>query len=441
MESLTTHPSDVVTDVDPGSPGMPRKASTKEVISWAMYDFACCAFATTVMAGFFPIFYGKYWHGNVDPSRSTFELGLFNSTAGLIIACLAPFLGAIADRGGNRKRFLLFFAWLGVAFTVGLFFIGKGNYVGAGICFVMAVIGYLGANIFFDSMIVDISAGRSSDKVSALSFGIGYLGGGLLFTLDVLMTLKPELFGLADKAMGVRMSFLSVGVWWFLFSWPLALNVHERRRPGQGLPLSQAISAGLKQLAHTMREIRKLRQVVLFLVAYWLYIDGLNTIVVMATKLGLDIGLPEDGLIKALLMVQFIGFPAAIGFGILGHKIGTRTAIYIGLAAYIFITFWGWRMTTIQEFFGLAAILGLVQGGVQSLSRSFYSRLIPPDKSAEFFGFYNMLGKFATLLGPMLMGLVTLYTGSTRDGVLAIAVLFIAGAIVLSQVKEVRVAV
>lgn len=411
-----------------------EKSSRKEVISWAMYDWANSAFATTVIAGFFPIFYNDYWREGISPAQSTYELGLFNSIAGLVIALSAPLLGAIADRGARRKIFLLGLAWVGAAATAGLALVAKEQWQWAGGLFILGIIGFLGANIFYDSLVVDLSRGRNSDKVSALGYGMGYLGGGLLFLLNVAMVIKPEWFGLEGATQAVKLSFLTVGLWWALFSLPLAFFVKERDT--EHVPIGRAVREGIKQLAQTFREIRAYKPVVIFLLAYWLYIDAVDTIVSMATKVGKDLGFETNHLITALLLVQFVAFPAAVGFGFLGQRMGTRRAIYLGLLVYTGVCIWAWQMTAVWEFFVLAVGIALVQGGVQSLSRSYYSRLIPEDKAVEFFGFYNMLGKFAALLGPFLVGAVGMMTNRTQDGILALTVMLIAGGILLSRVRD-----
>jgi len=277
-------------------------------------------------------------------------------------------------------------------------------------------------------------------------WGFGdYLGGGLLFALNVWMTLSPETFGLPDRGEGVKLSFLTVGLWWALFSLPLALLVRERAGTGRKAA-SVVIREGLAQLRGTLREMRHLRTIFLFLAAYWLYIDGVDTIIVMALDYGLSIGFKAEDLIVALLITQFIGFPSALVFGLLGERIGSKRAILIGIAAYLAITVWGAFIDDKREFFVLACLIGLVQGGVQALSRSLYSRIIPADKSAEFFGFYNMLSRFATVAGPLLIGGTGLwarsmgFAGSTasRIGIVSVAALFLAGGLILHRVDESR---
>jgi len=411
----------------------PAPSSRRSIIAWAFYDWANSAYATTVMAGFFPIFFKQYASTNTEATVSTFRLGLANTTAGFAVALLAPVLGAIADRGGSRKRFLLSFALLGAALTAALSTLEQGDWQRAWLLYVGATIGFIGANVFYDSLIIDVAPAGQYDRVSALGFGLGYLGGGLLFTLNVAMTLRPQWFGLDGAGAAVRWSFLTVGAWWLVFTVPLLRWVAERPAEHR-MRIGAAIAAGLRQLYETFLELRALRTVAMFLAAYWLYIDGVDTIITMAVDYGLSIGLPQSALITALLITQFVGFPAAIAFGALGNRFGARTGILIGIAVYVIITVWATQMAQARDFYLLAIVVGLVQGGVQSLSRSLYAQLIPPEKSGEFFGFYNMMGKFAAVIGPLLVGWTALHTGSSRYAVLSIAVLFVVGGALLTRV-------
>lgn len=402
----------------------------KKVISWSMYDWANSAFATTVMAGFFPVFFKQFWSVGTDVSMSTLQLGAANSVAGIIVAVLSPVLGAIADRGSAKKRFLFCFMALGIVATGAHYFIAKGRWEMAVAMFVLASVGYSGGNIFYDALLVSVAEEEKMDYVSALGFSLGYLGGGLLFALNIFMTLSPQTFGLTTASDGVRASFASVAVWWGLFSIPLFLFVDE---PGSERKLGgwSVVRGGVGQLLATFREIRKLKVVVLFLLGYWFYIDGLNTIITMAVDYGLSLGFKSKDLLLALLITQIVGFPAAIGFGKIGEKLGAKTGIFIGLAVYLGVTVYAYSMQSEKEFFVLAAIIGLVQGGVQSLSRSLYARIIPRNKAAEFFGFFNMLGKFATVVGPFLMGLASVLTGNPRFSIFSISLLFVIGGALL----------
>jgi UMF1 family MFS transporter len=412
---------------------MQRPAERRSALAWALYDCGNSAFATTVMAGFFPIFFKQYWSTGSDAAHSTLQLGAVNSIASVIVAVLAPLLGALADVGRAKKAWLLAFAALGCSATAALSAIGKGDWQLAAAGYALATIGFNASLIFYDALLVSVADDAESDRVSSLGYALGYLGGGVLFALNVAMTIKPQLFGLPDAAAAVRVSFVMVGLWWALFSVPLALRVHELAPApsAEAAPLRRA----LQQLGATLRRIRQMPDVWHFLIAYWLYIDGVDTIVRMAVDYGLSLGLPSQSLIIALLITQFVGFPAAIGFARLAGRIGTQRSILIGIAVYVGVTVFAYFMTTATEFFVLAVVIGLVQGGVQALSRSFYSRLIPPAEAGEFFGFYNMLGKFAAVIGPALMGVVSVLTGSARLSILSIALLLIAGGVLLFRIS------
>jgi len=405
------------------------------VLAWALYDWANSAFATTVMAGFFPVFFKQYWANGRGAADSTFLLGTANSIASLMIVLSAPVLGAIADRGGAKKRFLAFFAFIGTTMTAGLFLVAQGHWALALAVYIAGVLGFSGGNIFYDALLVDVARESELDRVSALGFALGYIGGGLLFAVNVLMILYPESFGLADAASAVQASFLSVALWWAVFSVPVMLWVKERPRPREGGWVG-AVRGGLRQLRDTFRHLRQLRETFLFLVAYWLYIDGVDTIVRMAVDYGLSLGFDSSGLMLALLITQFVGFPAALVFGRIGERRGPKQGIMLAIFVYLLVVLWAYRIDQVWQFYALAVAIGLVQGGIQALSRSLYARLIPRDKAAEFFGFYNMLGKFAAVLGPFFMGWVGVVTGSSRMSILSLAVLFVAGAVLLALVDD-----
>ncbi|MBW1727415.1 MAG: MFS transporter [Deltaproteobacteria bacterium] len=427
----------------------------KAVWGWAIYDWANSAFATAVMAGFFPIFFKEYWSYGADVNMSSARLGFGNSIAGIIVAVLAPVLGAIADKGSVKKKFLIFFAYLGVLMTAALFLVQKGDWAWAIFFYVMGIIGFSGANIFYDSLLPSVADEDQIDYISGLGYAMGYLGGGLLFLVTVFMTLLPEKFGLSDAGTAVRYAFILVASWWGLFTIFTILWVQEEQTattPPRGV---RFIADGFRQLIGTFKKFRHLKTVLLFLVAYWFYIDGVDTIIRMAVDYGMSIGFSSNDLIVALLITQFVGFPSALIFGKLGQRWSVRKSIFIAIGIYEFITIWGTMMTTQQEFYILAIIVGLVQGGIQALSRSYYSRLIPKNQAAEYYGFYNMVGKFATILGPVLMGIVGLiarrvlmppfatpeqivHVGqlASRWGITSISLLFIIGAILFFFVDE-----
>ncbi len=406
----------------------------KAVWSWTMYDWANSAFATTVMAGFFPLFFKAYWADPDYPSESTFYLGMANSIASIIVALFAPFLGAIADQATAKKKFLFTFAYLGIVMTGGLWIVDKGYWQMAVLFYVLAALGFSGSNIFYDSLLPGVASEKNVDYVSSLGFGMGYIGGGILFLLNVIMYLKPDFFGIPDGATAIRLSFVTVAVWWAVFSIPVAIWVKEPEIH-ESVGIVSAVSLGWKQLKQTFKEIRHLKVVGIFLLAYWFYIDGVDTIVKMAVDYGVTLKFPDSALITALLMVQFIAFPCALLFSLLSKKIGVKQSVMAGIIGYGIITFLAYFMSQMWHLYTLAALVGLFQGGIQALSRSLYTRIIPKEKSAEFFGFYNMLGKFAAVIGPAMMGTITLVTGNIRYGIISIVLLFILGGFFLLKVN------
>jgi len=406
-------------------------------ISWALYDWANSAFATTIMAGFFPLFFKSYWANPDQPAQSTFYLGLANSLASVVIAAVAPFLGAVADQGGSKKKFLLTFTFLGIVMTGGLRLLEQGLWQMAILFYLTANIGWSGANIFYDALLPDVSNKKDVDFVSSLGYAMGYIGGGLLFLLNVLMYLKYQTFGFSDAASSIKFSFLTVALWWAVFSVPIFLFVKEPRT-APSASFSRVVRMGWRQLKSTLTDLKQYRIVVLFLFAYWLYIDGVDTIVRMAVDYGKFLNFPDSTLISALLLVQFIAFPAALLYSGIAAKLGTKNAVMTGIFGYILVTFFGYFMDREWHFYFLAVLVGLFQGGIQALSRSLYTRLIPLNKAAEFFGFYNMLGKFAAVIGPFLMGLVTVLSGNARLGILSLLLLFISGGLVLWKVDMVE---
>tara|TARA_B100001094_G_scaffold331096_1_gene398334 strand:+ start:507 stop:1793 length:1287 start_codon:yes stop_codon:yes gene_type:complete len=413
----------------------------KKIYSWALYDWANSAFATTVMAGFFPLFFSQYWSDSTSLSSSTFYLGLGNSVASIIVALLAPVLGAIADNGSFKKKFLIFFAFLGVVMTIGLGFIAQGMWPIALLVYIFATIGFSSANTFYDSLLPAVSNKENVDYVSALGFSLGYLGGGILIVINFLMLTYPSVFGLMDATQAIQYSFISVGIWWAIFSLPIILFVDEPKYHDEK-SLTDSIKDGLSQFKSTFDEIRNLKVVATFLVAYWLYIDGVDTVVRMAADFAITLGFDQTAIMGALVLIQFIAFFATLIYIKIASKIGLKNGIYAGIVAYMLILCGGYFVTEIWHFYCIAILIGCFQGGIQSLSRSLYSRIIPEKKSAEYYGFYNMLGKFAAVVGPLLMGTVTLLLNdiigdeqqAARFGLLSVGILFILGAYVFSKV-------
>lgn len=406
---------------------MRLKDQKSEIWSWALYDWANSAFATTVMAGFFPLFFKQFWSQGLDVSQSSFYLGAANSMASLVLALLAPFLGALSDIEGLKKWFLGFFTGLGVIGTLGLFFIPAGDFQGAAITYAFAAFGFAGCQIFYDALLVQVASPRQLHWVSALGYSLGYLGGGLLFAVNVAMYLKPELFGLSDGISAVKTSFLTVGLWWTLFSLPIFYFIPETGR-ARWVDVRSSILRAWLLLRDNWRQAKKFKPVLLFLAAYVFYIDGVNTTVKMAVDYGMALGFEASSLIKALLMVQFIGFPAALGFGWLGSRLGALRGIYLCIFVYALVVIFASQMQQVWEFYAMAAAIGCVQGGVQSLSRSYYAGLINENQSAQFFGIYNMVGKFSAILGPLLVGWVSQVTKAPRLSILVLLLFFGLGA-------------
>lgn len=422
---------------------MKSRVLSGPVVGWALYDWGNSAFATTVMAAFFPIMLKQYWDAGSDSVLSTARLGLTNSLAGLTLAIIAPLIGAIADYGSFRKRFLGCFALAGATATACLSFVPAGRWDIALVLFALGMIGYSAANVFYDALLNVVSPASRIHAVSALGYSMGYLGGGILFALNVWMTLQPERFGFASKTTAALAAFLLAGLWWAVFTLPILLRVTEP--PGiLKVSLGTSVQMGTMRLWNTFREIRALKPIFLFLIAYWFYIDGVDTIIKMAVDYGVAIGLDSTGLLTALIITQFIGFPSALAFGWIGERIGAKRGIFIALTGYLGVSVYAAFLSTQFEFYILAAVIGLIQGGVQALSRSMFSRMIPSDKCAEFFGFYNMMGKFAAVAGPALIGTTAFALNrsgmaaslASRLSIASVALLFLIGGMTLYFVRD-----
>ena len=363
----------------------------RSIYSWALYDWANSAYATTVMAGFFPLFFKSYYSANADATVSTAQLGFANSISSFIIVLLAPLLGAIADAASLKKRFLFTFAYLGILMSGALALVGEGEWELAIFIYVLANIGFMGSNTFYDSLLPSISKEKNVDFISGLGFAFGYLGGGILFAFNIWMFKDFSFFGFANEAESIKASFISVAVWWAIFSIPLLLFIHEEREDERGdIAL---FTQGYLRLKATFSKITKLKGLLLFLIAYWLYIDGVDTIIRMAVDYGMALGFDSSNLILALLIVQFVGFPATLLFAKLAQVWDTKKAIFLAIGIYMLIVIWATYMQEVYEFYILAVMIALVQGGIQALSRSYYSKMIPHKYSAEFFWILQLLRK------------------------------------------------
>lgn len=403
----------------------------RRVLAWALYDWANSAFAVTVMAGFFPLFFKQYWAGGLSPVDSSYWLGMANGMAGLLVVLSAPLLGTLADLKAGHKRMLSGFALAGILAVALLPLPGKGEWQAALFLYVVAVVAFSIGNLFYDALLPMVAKRERWEQVSSLGFALGYLGGGLLFALNVFMVSSPQSLGLSGPSQAVRVAFLSTAVWWLFFSLPLMLYLPGGWVGGGG---QSAWRQSLQRLRQTLKKIRQLPETYIFLLAYWFYIDGVDTIVRMAVDYGLTLGLAGPELMQALLITQFVGFPAALLFGSMGQRWGAKPGLLLAVMAYLLILLLAYQMQTVAEFYLLAVAVGLVQGGIQALSRALFARLTPAGCEGEFFGFYNMLGKFAVVFGPILMALVIRLTGQPRLAILSIAPLFIVGGWLLSRV-------
>ncbi|MFQ5611265.1 MAG: MFS transporter [Anaerolineae bacterium] len=408
-----------------------EQAYRKVVNSWAMYDWANSAFATTVMAAVLPVYYSQVAGATLTGNLATVYWGYTSTVALLITALLAPILGAIADFSGAKKRFLASFAALGIVFTALLYFVTTGDWLLASLFFILGNVGFAASDLFYNSLLPHVARPKDIDQVSTRGYAFGYLGGGILLAINVAMIQL-----MADGELAARLSFVSVAVWWAVFTLPLLRNVQEPPGASAGSERVNPLLAGFRRLNATFHEVRRYRQLLIFLIAFWIYNDGIGTIIKMATIYGAEIGIGQTALIGALLMTQFVGIPFSFAFGWLAGRLGTKRSIYLGLAVYTLISIGGFFMRTALHFWILAFLVGTVQGGAQALSRSLFGAMTPKAKTAEFFGFYGMSSKFAGIVGPLLFAVVGQIAGSSRLSIVSLIVFFIVGGFLLSRVDE-----
>jgi UMF1 family MFS transporter len=418
------------------------EAHKRTIFSWCLYDWANSAFATTILAAVLPLYFVSIVpEGGVDITVLGFTFHIFATplwsfsiTIAMVITALsAPILGAIADYSRAKRTFLIFYTYLGAVFTALLVTVGYGDYLWASLFFIIALIGFAGGNVFYNAFLPEIAPEGEREYVSGKGFAFGYLGGGLLLVLNLLMIQRHAWFGIPDAAWGSRLSFLTVGVWWGLFAIPTFRFVRDRKE--RVVAKVRYIRHGFRTLAHTFRKIRRFTELLKFLGAFLIYNDGIQTVIVMAAIFGREeLGFEPSTLIGCLLMVQIIGFPAALFMGRLAQWIGEKRTIYICLIIYCIIVVYGYFMSRPMEFWVLGFLVGLVQGGSQAISRSLYSSLLPIGHSAEFFGFFAIANRFASIFGPLIFGLVAVLTGSIRNAILSVILFFIVGLVILMTV-------
>jgi UMF1 family MFS transporter len=408
-----------------------------ELRAWAMYDWANSAFQTTIIAAMFPIYFQRVAAAGLPKGVATERFAWATTIAIVIVALVAPVLGAVADYAGTKKKWLGIFLAFGAVATASMYWIQRGDWLLALTLFVAGNVGVAGSIVFYESLLPHIASEAELDRVSTAGYALGYVGGGVLLAINLLMVQKPGWFGLRDAAVATRLSFASVAVWWALFSIPLFRRVREPQRLLEHGETGgeHAITAAFSRLGGTFRELRQYKQAFLLLLAFLLYNDGIQTIIRMATTYGAEIGLDDNAMILALLITQFIGIPFAFMFGMVAAKIGAKLSVFIGLGVYTVITLLGYYMTTNVQFFALAVLVGMVQGGTQALSRSMFAAMIPRDKSSEFFAFFGVFERYAGILGPAIFAFMVAHSGSSRNAILSVIVFFIVGAALLAFVN------
>jgi len=409
-----------------------------------MYDWAMSAMQVGIMTAIFPIYYVKVAGAHLAGSAATQALASANTVALVIVALLSPLLGAAADYAAAKKRFLAGFMVLGLAAIGGMFFVHTGDLTLASVLFVIAMIGATGSFVFYEALLPHIASPEEVDRVSTAGYALGYVGGGVLLAFNLAWIQKPAWFGLpagpglseAAATLPVRLAFVSIAAWWALFSIPLFRRVPEPpRRLEPDEPRGKSpVGIAFVRLAETFRELRGFRQAFVFLLAFLIYNDGIQTIIKMATAYGTELGIGQGALIAAILLVQFVGIPFSFLFGSLAGWIGAKQAVFLGLAVYTVISVLGYFMRTATHFFVLAILVGIVQGGTQALSRSLFATMTPPHKSGEFFGFFSVFEKFAGIFGPLLFWLAIELTGSSRAAILSVIAFFAVGAALLALV-------
>ncbi len=408
-----------------------NKSKRGEILSWCMYDWANSAFATTVMAAVLPVYYSQVAGVTLPGNTATAYWGYTTAIALLITAALAPIMGAIADYSGSKKKLLMTFAGIGIFATALLYFVTTGDWFMASVFFIIGNIGFATSEVFYNALLPEVAGPGKIDQVSTKGYALGYLGGGILLGINVLM-----IEFMSDTMLATRLSFVTVSIWWAVFTIPIIRNVRERKVTQIKEPNINPFTAGFKRLRVTFKELRNYRQLFLFLIAFWIYNDGIGTIIKMATIYGAEIGIDQTTLIGALLMTQFVGIPFAFAFGRLATYIGTKNSILLGLFVYTIISIGGYFMQTALHFWILAFLVGTVQGGTQALSRSLFGSMLPKSKTCEFYGFYGMSSKFAGIVGPLVFAVVTQLAGSSRLSIVSLIVFFILGAFLLNKVDE-----
>lgn len=406
---------------------------TKQERSWVLYDWANSAYSVAITTAILPIFFKTVAAKGMDTNTSTAYLGYANSLSTLLIAALAPILGTISDYRGYKKKLFTFFFLIGAIFTGLLSLVKEGDWVMCLVIYIISAIGFSGSIIFYDAFIVDVTEEKKMDWISSAGFGLGYIGSCIPFIISIVFIQKPGLIGLTSTLQATQLSFIITALWWLIFTIPMLRNVEQ-------VYFTESTKNPIKEsfitVFNTLKSIRKYRNIFLFLLAYFFYIDGVDTIIRMAAAYGTDVGIDGNQLLVILLATQFVAFPFALLFSWLAKKFSTKAMIIAGVVVYIIITIYAYFLKTTLDYWILAMMVATSQGGIQALSRSMFGRIIPKEKSAEFFGFYNIFGRFAAIIGPLLIAITIGITGNSRFGVTSLIILFVIGGLVLTKVKD-----
>jgi UMF1 family MFS transporter len=412
---------------------MEEKEKKRAQFAWVMYDWANSAFVTTITAAVLPVYYASVAAANLPSNIRTAYWGYTSTIALLLVALMGPVMGAMADFAGSKKKFLTAFALIGVAGAALLFFVREGDWLIASIFYIIGNVGFAGANVFYDSLLPHVADEEERDQLSSRGYAFGYLGGGILLAINLAMIMTAK--DAATTELMSRLSFLTVAVWWLVFTIPLWRYVKEPvRRILKGEEDFNPVQASFSRLAHTFGEVRHFKELFKFIIAFWLYNNGIGTIIVMATIYGTELNFSQTTTIGTLLMVQFVGIPFSLLFGWLGKKLGTKKSILLSLGIYSLIAISGYFMTKEIHFWILGFAVAIVQGGSQALSRSLFSRMVPKSKSAEFYSFFSVSEKVAGSFGPFLFGVVSTLMGGSRLSIVSLIVFFIAGGYLLTRV-------
>lgn len=401
---------------------------TKQQWQWIFYDWSNSGYGILVITAVLPVYFKAVAQaGGVSAANSTAYWGYANSAGTLVVSLLAPLLGAMADYPHSKRRWLNCFTWLGIALTFVLALVPAQLWQLLLGVYVLSVIGYSGGNLFYDSFLTDVADNFHMDAVSSTGYGMGYLGGVLAFIIFLIAELTDGFHCFLSSYGVAKFSFVLAAIWWIIFGWPLLRHGQQRYSvPAVDTPLTDSF----RRLGRTFQHVKQYRQLTWFLVAYFFYIDGVDTIFTMATAIGKDLGVKTTMLMVVLLVVQLIAFPFSLFYGWLAHKTSSRVAVITGIIVYLFICLYALRLHSLFDFWLLAILIGTSQGGIQAISRSYFGQLVPKNSSSEFFGFYNILGKFSAILGPVIVGVVTQWTGQSTIGVASLAILFAVGLII-----------